>query len=120
MAQVLLYKIQHALASPLGRLHHHWGGASAFNKNMEEKTMKTRTLGLVAGMVLVAASAGFSQAAELKMANDTPDIIRSIENADSYKAMNKQEMGNTKGEFWPVVAIILTVGIIIASTKTAR
>ncbi|MGR0481108.1 MAG: hypothetical protein ACTFAL_06790 [Candidatus Electronema sp. V4] len=89
-------------------LHHHWGGASAFNKNMEEKAMKTRTLGLVAGMVLVAASAGFSQAAGLDKKADTnfssnaaigvPDILGSFDNTSAYQAMSEKEMKKIQGE----------------------
>ena len=80
--------------------------------------MKKRTLGLVAGMVLVAASAGFSQATVLDKkvdanlsshsTSEVPAILGSFNNGvngklnmsnDGYVEMREDEMDKLHGEF---------------------
>jgi hypothetical protein len=92
------------------------------NKNMEAKAMKMRTLGLVAGMALIAATAGFSQAAGIDKKADTnlnsnaasgvPDILGSFDNASAYQEMNGKEMKKIQGEATWTVTISRSTGTI--------
>ena len=72
--------------------------------------MKKRTLSLVVGMVLLAASAGFSQAVEMGnrgneyplinkgITEEVPDIIKTL---DRYQMIEESEMDKLHGEFFP-------------------
>ncbi|MCI5162197.1 MAG: hypothetical protein D3917_09295 [Candidatus Electrothrix sp. AX5] len=91
--------------------------------------MKTRTLGLVAGIVLVAASAGFSQAAGMdkkaetnavSAASGVPAILGSFDNAATYQAINKQEMKNIQGESTYIRYISLLTGKVVGYTRISR
>ena len=93
--------------------------------------MKTRTLALVAGIVLVAASAVGLQAAELKRTsmpdtfstdtvNSVPSILGSIDKSSAYQEMSGKEMKEIQGEATYIRYISVLTGRVIGYTRISR